>query len=489
MVLDIGSLMFNMETQKRGGTPSWGTDMGQGEGYKFNFENQNSIITSLTYCCVDDRENVSFSFGKGGSRTDDYRIVLASLYKKVFVNNVLIKGAEFILLVAKQIQNPLGYHIGRRTLKYSPNIVYRDKKINENCFNLIKEQFKMNDNSAWFIDEINMKNQDELHFKMYIVDKDKSVEYADSEERKKAVFLKRKEKELIQKYDKDDFLKDIFMDEKKYETIVSLLNRKKNIILEGAPGVGKTFIAKRLAYSILGKKDDSQIEFIQFHQNYSYEEFVEGYRPTEDNFKLKKGIFYNFCKKAELNQKEKYFLIIDEINRGNISKIFGELLMLIECDKRGSSLRMEYSEELFSIPENLYIIGLMNTADRSLALIDYALRRRFSFLTINPAFTDIESESNRKFLEKYHSIFGNNNDEIIELMRSLNEDIKNDPALGKGFMIGHSYFCSNIKEGKATDLTEIVKYEIIPLLEEYWYDDEDKKNEWIQKFKDLGLEV
>lgn len=298
--------------------------------------------------------------------------------------------------------------------------------------------------------------------------------------------------EPIEEYNKDDFLKEVFMSERKYNSIVSLLDRKKNIILQGAPGVGKTFIAKKLAYSIMGVKDKSKVEFIQFHQSYSYEDFVEGYRPTENSFELKKGIFYKFCEKARKDPNgDNYYLIIDEINRGNLSKIFGELLMLIENDKRNEKLRLEYSEELFSVPTNLCIIGLMNTADRSLALIDYALRRRFSFITIEPAFNNKEDENEEcynKFIDKFHSIFGTSNDKVIELIKELNNDIQNDPALGEGFLIGHSYFCSMKEPGDKNDINDILEYEIKPLIEEYWYDEEEQKDKWMKKIDDLIIE-
>lgn len=277
-----------------------------------------------------------------------------------------------------------------------------------------------------------------------------------------------------EKYDKNDFLNEVFVDEEKYNSIVSVLEKKKNIILEGAPGVGKTFMAKRLAYSIIGRKDKSQVQLIQFHQSYSYEDFIEGFRPTENGFKLEKGLFYKICKKAESNPKEKFYLIIDEINRGNLSKIFGELLMLIESDKRGDELTLAYSELPFSVPSNLFIIGLMNTADRSLALIDYALRRRFSFIRIEPAF------DSPKFIKAFNNKFDQDFNKIIEIIKKINDAIEDDKSLGSGFKIGHSYFFPDIKDrkGNKRDIEDIITYEIIPLLEEYWYDNPDSIIQW-----------
>lgn len=198
-------------------------------------------------------------------------------------------------------------------------------------------------------------------------------------------------------YGKEDFLKEVYMDENRYDTLVSLVDIKKNVILQGAPGVGKTFTAKRLAYSMLGVKNPNRVMMVQFHQSYSYEDFIMGFRPSGSNFDLKYGAFYKFCKKAEEDKENKYFFIIDEINRGNLSKIFGELFMLIESDKRDYGLRLLYSDEIFSVPGNVYIIGMMNTADRSLAMLDYALRRRFAFFDLQPGF---ETEGFRKYRAK-----------------------------------------------------------------------------------------
>ncbi|HBT64000.1 MAG TPA: restriction endonuclease, partial [Ruminococcaceae bacterium] len=192
------------------------------------------------------------------------------------------------------------------------------------------------------------------------------------------------QEEKSEKYDKADFLNEVYMTESRYDMLLSVLKNKKNIILQGAPGVGKTFAAKRLAYSMIGEKDENRIEFVQFHQNYSYEDFMMGYKPVNDGFELKYGIFYRFCQKAANQPDKDFFFIIDEINRGNMSKIFGELLMLIECDYRGTKATLAYNGLSFAVPKNLYIIGMMNTADRSLAMLDYALRRRFAFYEMKP---------------------------------------------------------------------------------------------------------
>ncbi len=284
--------------------------------------------------------------------------------------------------------------------------------------------------------------------------------------------------EVIAPYGKADFLEDVFMTEEKYDALRDRLLYKKNVILQGAPGVGKTFAAKRLAFSIMGEKDKSRVEFVQFHQNYSYEDFIMGYRPDGAGFKLTEGIFYRFCQKAANRPDKKYFFIIDEINRGNMSKIFGELLMLIENEYRGHEATLAYSGLSFSVPKNLYIIGMMNTADRSLAMIDYALRRRFSFFEMEPGF---DSEGFKKLQSRMSD---ETFDALIEEIKVLNEDIAKDASLGKGFRIGHSYFC--LKEDEACSakwLRSIVDYDILPTLSEYWYDEPDKISTWEEKLR------
>ena len=281
--------------------------------------------------------------------------------------------------------------------------------------------------------------------------------------------------EYHEPYTKQNFINDVYMSPERYDELKELLLNKQNIILQGAPGVGKTYSAKRLAYSIMGEKDDSRIEFIQFHQNYSYEDFIMGYRPNEEGgFELKEGVFYRFCDKARKDpEHRKHFFIIDEINRGNLSKIFGELLMLIEKDYRKRNAKLAYRDEAFSVPDNLYIIGMMNTADRSLALIDYALRRRFSFFEMEPGF---DSDGFKKYAESLNNAKFN---DLIKQVVELNIAITDDKSLGKGFRIGHSYFCGRNAENCSIDwLRSVVKYDIMPTLEEYWFDDLDKVSKW-----------
>lgn len=275
------------------------------------------------------------------------------------------------------------------------------------------------------------------------------------------------------KYTKEDLLASVYMDEARFDVLLSLLKNKKNLILEGAPGVGKTFSAKRLAYAMMGEIDDSRIEMVQFHQNYSYEDFVMGYRPDGSDFKLTEGIFYRFCQNAANHPNQDYFFIIDEINRANLSKVFGELLMLIEAPYRETKVTLAYSGMPFSIPKNLYIIGLMNTADRSLAMIDYALRRRFSFYDMEPGF-------NSEGFQNYQKQMANETfDNLITQIKRLNKAIAEDKSLGKGFQIGHSYFCGRENLGCDEDwLRSVVEFDILPTLREYWFDEPKKVTEW-----------
>ena len=321
----------------------------------------------------------------------------------------------------------------------------------KNCPELEKMEFFVQQNGSLF-----KLTKGEFEFIMDIIREENPIKAADAK-----------------KYTKADFLKDVFMSEERFNILEARLRNKMNIILQGAPGVGKTFAAKKLAYAMMGEEDDSRIEMVQFHQNYSYEDFIMGYRPDGDGFKLKDGIFYHFCKMAENHPGKDFFFIIDEINRGNLSKIFGELMMLIEKEYRTDKVTLAYNGMSFSVPDNLYIIGMMNTADRSLAMIDYALRRRFSFFEMEPAF-------NSEGFQNYQKQFGNETfDALIEEIKKLNREIAEDPSLGKGFRIGHSYFCGCKKDDMTTDwMRSVVEFDILPMLEEYWFDESDKLQKW-----------
>lgn len=337
-----------------------------------------------------------------------------------------------------------------------------DYKILKECPELEKMEFFQNPNGSLF-----KLSKEEYEFIVDVIRDENPV--PESQNRNRV-----RNNDFIQ-YTKENFLSEVYMDESRYESLKSILMKKQNIILQGAPGVGKTFAAKRLAYSIMGVEDKNRVEFIQFHQNYSYEDFIMGYKPNGEGFELRNGIFYKFCQKASNNPELPYFFIIDEINRGNMSKIFGELLMLIEKDYRGTTATLAYNGLPFSVPKNLYIIGMMNTADRSLAMIDYALRRRFSFYAMEPGF---ESEG---FKAYQATIDDDTFNDLIKMIINLNKTITDDPSLGKGFCIGHSYFCGQkpVEEDELLGwMTSVVDYDIVPMLEEYWFDEPEKINKW-----------
>lgn len=282
-------------------------------------------------------------------------------------------------------------------------------------------------------------------------------------------------------YTKDDFLAQTFLEPAKYDALAETLEHKKNLILQGPPGVGKTYIARRLAWALAGARDAERVRLVQFHQNTSYEDFIMGFRPVENGFKLKEGIFPTFCQQAAQDKHNNYYLIIDEINRGNTSKIFGDMFMLLEKDKRGeeNGIPLLYKpEEKFSIPENLFLIGTMNTADRSLAMLDYALRRRFAFYDLEPAFGSARFRAYEQELK--NTAFT----ALVSTVEEVNYAIADDPALGDGFRIGHSYF-SNFTPETLTPakLRSLVEHELVPLLREYWFDEREKAQTWAGRLR------
>jgi hypothetical protein len=269
----------------------------------------------------------------------------------------------------------------------------------------------------------------------------------------------------------EEAMGDLFMPVEAFREIVINLRRRKNLILQGAPGTGKTYAARRIAYALMEEKDPSRIQMIQFHQSYGYEDFIQGWRPNETGgFELHDGHFKRFCEKARNDQTRPYVFIIDEINRGNLSRIFGEIMVLLESDKRGMGMPLTYSpDETFMVPPNVYLLGLMNTADRSLAVVDYALRRRFAFTTLLPCY---DTPAFAAFLESKN--VSRNTSRLIHIrMDALNHRIAKDTErLGPGCQIGHSFFVpSEPVADEQRWYQDVIRWEILPLLDEYWMDE------------------
>jgi len=284
----------------------------------------------------------------------------------------------------------------------------------------------------------------------------------------------------------DPLVSDVFLSESSRTELVSELMRKKCIAIQGPPGTGKTVVAKSISLEVA--QDENRVLSLQFHQSYSYEDFIRGWRPTGDgNLELTDGTFLKFCERARSDAGNPYVVFIDEVNRANISLVFGEVLSLIEATKRDKkfSVDLAYGEtstssEPFYVPKNVFLITTMNTADRSLAVVDYALRRRFSFIDLLPAYGETEFHS---FVQD-NGIPNDHAREISARMIALNDSIRNDNRnLGTGYQIGHSYFCGKVPDGVNVEdwYQNIVAHEIAPLLREYWADEEELANDQIAK--------
>ncbi len=282
-------------------------------------------------------------------------------------------------------------------------------------------------------------------------------------------------------YSMDELEAECFIDRSRLEEILERMKTKKNLILQGPPGTGKTWLAKRLAYVLIGERNRGRIKALQFHPNLSYEDFVRGWRPAgEGRLELVNGPFLEVVETAKERPDETHVMVIEEINRGNPAQVFGELLTLLEVDKRNpdEALELCYSKdkgERVFIPENLYVIGTMNIADRSLALVDLALRRRFAFVELEPAFT----EPWRKWIHEKSGIDPSFVSKIENRIKTLNDIIENDKSLGPQFRVGHSYVTPTTQIIDPVDwFRQVVETEVGPLLEEYWFDnlEEARKN-------------
>lgn len=286
------------------------------------------------------------------------------------------------------------------------------------------------------------------------------------------------EPEELDTVDPRAFGDDVFVPRADLDRALDEWLEKKNLILQGPPGVGKTFVGDRFARALVGARGADRITRVQFHASYSYEEFVRGFRPTSAGvFELVDGPFLDACKAANASPNARHVLLIDEINRANVTKVFGELLSLIERDKRSArfELRLAHARapsERFFVPPNLFLLGLMNTADRNLALVDFALRRRFAFMEIPPVF-------DARFVEHLaaRGVHRGVAEEIGRSMTELNARVVADATLGRGYAIGHSYFepprdSLGGDEAKSRAwLERLAKLNLAPLFEEYWVED------------------
>ena len=269
-----------------------------------------------------------------------------------------------------------------------------------------------------------------------------------------------------------------FLSREALEKMLRWLRTRKNLILQGPPGTGKTWLAKKLAFALLGRKDEGRIRHLQFHPNLSYEDFVRGHRPVEGRLELTDGPLLKLTEEARNDPEHDYVMVIEEINRGNPAQIFGEMLTLLEADKRtpDEALALAFprdESERGHVPPNVYLIGTMNVADRSLALVDLALRRRFAFVDLEPVF----GESWRRWMRDQGGFDDGFLRNVADRMDALNEAISADASLGKQFRVGHSYLTvppeTRIASPEAW-YREVVETEIAPLLREYWFDQPDK---------------
>ena len=459
MILNLGSLAFNADIATPGGNPAWGTELGQGDGYKFAFEDMSDFFTGMVYKSIVDTNNVMCPLGKGGNQRADYEFVIASLFDKIYVNGKIVRDARFLLLVVKKLKGD--HHVGRRTIKYNPRMTYHDEYINEDCFQKMALTMGLPKDAAWFVYEIYIVNQDELHFTAFELG-DEPQTYRDNDERKNA---------FISKLPKNG--------ERPYR-VVPQFNLNLQQIFYGAPGTGKSHKIKN-DKNVQVANEKNLVFRTTFHPDSDYSTFVGCYKPTmrpvADKYKAVAGkdeeITYSFVPQAFLQAyvaawnypNEQVYLIIEEINRGNCAQIFGDLFQLLDRDCEGSSEypimadkdlakylngKDEYGQDVLinkdgikdgklRLPKNFYIWATMNTSDQSLFPIDSAFKRRWDWVYV-PIDTAKESWF-VKIGEKYYSwtlFLDKVNDEL------LTDETAEDKHLG-------FYFCKATEKKDGTE--------------------------------------
>ncbi len=359
------------------------------------------------------------------------------------------------------------------------------QEFQENYLDEISTIFPENSTPDMSIDRTTQQLRDEGEIEFISSGQYRWVGYEDDtvlEETAPVVIEKR-----IEAYDLSNIKKDgCFIEVSELEGILSTLRDKKNMILQGPPGTGKTWLAKRLAMALIGEKQPEQIKAVQFHPNLAYEDFIRGWRPSgHGQLTLCDGPFLEWVHNAQKYPSKKFIVVIEEINRGNPAQIFGEMLTLLEADKRTpeEALHLSYTkedDEPVYIPSNLYVIGTMNVADRSLALVDLALRRRFAFVSLKPLYDD----NWRNWVHEKKGISTETLNVIQHHMRELNNAISDDSRLGEQFQIGHSYFTPAKGHEVANEkkwYQQVVRTEIAPLLDEYWYDDPETAMKYVDE--------
>ena len=503
MKLDIGSIAFNLNIADGAGTPSWGTALGQNTDYKFTVSNVEDLITSMVYCKID--ENLVYCpLGKGG-HSSKYKYELAGLYKKIYVNNMLVPDAQFVLLMVKEVEGD--FHVGRKTIKYSPKITYQDKEINQDCFNKIISKLGLNENSAWFVYSIYTKNQDELHFDVIIANQSSSLVFNTTEERKNYMLelLKKKGINIMEE------VTDLVSDKTKEETDTFLISdvgrvlNGFNKIYYGVPGSGKSFIVSKKF-----DKDEYKTYRTTFHPEYTNSDFVGQIIPCVKENKVEytfhPGPFTLALKYALKNKNEKVCLVIEEINRGNSSAIFGDIFQLLDRDETGKSKYEIYNGPILDyfsgegirldsifIPSNMWIIATMNTSDQNVFTLDTAFKRRWKMEYIKNVFADNEESKKLKNKlipsgDKYPNITWE------KFVKKINKHIINDNSgiNAEDKQLG-MYFVSieelNNKKEFAEKILSYIWEDVAKLNTTYWFGTISSYDELLNDFEKNGLDV
>ena len=517
MILNLHSLAFGTETASGGGTPAWGTEMGQGEGYRFNFNDYADFITAMVYNSIQNPKGaISCPLGKGGNKSDDYEFVVGSLFNKVFVNGIKVDG-KFLLLIVKKMVG--AHHVGRRTLKYNPHMTLNGVNYNEDCYKKMATALGVSPEGSWFVSQINVRHQDELHFTAHILNANTRTVFEDSNDRT----AKLQQKLLAFAQETND------SNMKKYiETLA--LNFPLQQIYFGAPGTGKSHEINMLC----AKHENYRTTF---HPDTDYASFVGSYKPITElvprytymgaqaiAVKDEEGkpiietkisyryVFQSFLKayvaawKEQMNEVPKpVFLIIEEINRGNCAQIFGDIFQLLDRNAAGFSdypivadddlakeLKREFAElsivnseginnlyeggkdvvgsvlkgEKLLLPNNMFIWATMNTSDQSLFPIDSAFKRRWDWKYVKIKNAD----------EKYKISFSNGHEyDWWAFVDTINKRIEGGEIQQEDKKLGYFF----VKAKEQSDKKIITAEAFLSKVIFYLYND---------VFKDFGFE-